>query len=149
MDNLIRRKDVMKVFTTSSDGKRISEIDIDGFCTSVNIRDVKCYIRNVPSVTKIDGVNIQEAVEKQIPQAVVADGNDESGWVYCPACDEILGINESVFNAFQESSGYIYCPSCGQKLREKQYWRNFILKIVTRIAALSVSRNLRKKVGNL
>ena len=44
MDDLIRRKDVMKVFTASSDGKRISEIDIDGFCTSVNIRDVKCYM---------------------------------------------------------------------------------------------------------
>lgn len=118
MDDLIRRKDIMKVFTTSSDGKCIPEVDIDGFCTSVNIRDVKRYIRNVPGVTEIDGVNIQEAIEKQIAKAVVYEGNDESDWVHCPRCNEILGIVESVWEHFADM-GYEYCPECGQKIKLK------------------------------
>ena len=119
MDDLIRRKDIMKVFTISSDGKRIPEVDIDGFYTSVNIRDVKRYIRNVPDVTDIAGVNIQEAIEKQIAQAVVAEGDDESDWVHCPRCNEILGINEDIYDIFLES-GYQYCPDCGQKMKWQQ-----------------------------
>lgn len=116
MDDLIRRKDIMKVFTISSDGKCIPEVNIDGFCTSVDIRDVKRYIRNVPDITEIDGVNIQEAIEKQIAKAVVADGDDESDWVHCPRCNEIIGINEYVYDIFLEN-GYQYCPDCGQKIK--------------------------------
>lgn len=31
MDDLIRRKDIMKVFTTSSDGKRIQKLTLTDF----------------------------------------------------------------------------------------------------------------------
>lgn len=116
MDDLIRRKDIMKVFTISSDGKCIPEVNIDGFCTSVNIRDVKRYIRNVPDITEIDGVNIQEAIEKQIAKAVVCEGNDESDWVHCPRCNEILGDVENVYE-YRMIMVYQYCPACGQKLK--------------------------------
>lgn len=116
MDDLIRRKDIMKVFTISSDGKCIPEVNIDGFCTSVDIRDVKRYIRNVPDITEINGVNIQEAIEKQIAKAVVCEGNDESDWVHCPRCNEIIGDVENVYE-YRMDMVYQYCPACGQKLK--------------------------------
>lgn len=58
-----------------------------------------------------------EALEKQIPKKVVCEGDDESDWVHCPCCDEILGINESVYDAFCDNNyEHIYCHKCGQSL---------------------------------
>lgn len=57
------------------------------------------------------------ALEKQIPKKVISDGNDESDWVYCPCCKEILGINEAVYDAFYENDWKpVYCHKCGQSL---------------------------------
>lgn len=69
-----------------------------------------------PAVTTIDGINIREAVERQIPQAVVAEGNDESDWVHCPRCNEIIGDVENVYE-YRMDMVYQYCPACGQKLK--------------------------------
>jgi hypothetical protein len=58
-----------------------------------------------------------EALEKQIPKKVVCEGDDESDWVHCPCCDEILVINESVYDAFYDNDWKsIYCHKCGQSL---------------------------------
>lgn len=60
------------------------------------------------------------ALEKHIPKKVVCEGDDESDWVYCPCCDEILGINESVYDAFCDNNYEpIYCHKCGQSLTWK------------------------------
>ena len=59
----------------------------------------------------------RDALEKQIPMNVVCDGNDESDWVHCTRCNEILGINESVYDAFCDNNYEpIYCHKCGQSL---------------------------------
>ena len=64
-----------------------------------------------------DMINVINALEKQIPKKVVSEGNDESDWVHCPCCDEILGVNEGVFNAFWDNNWKpIYCHKCGQSL---------------------------------
>lgn len=118
MDDLIRRKDIMKVFTIANDGSRIPEVNIDNWEVDISIREVKRYIRNIPGVTEIDGVNIQEAIEKQIAKAVVCEGDDESDWVHCPRCNEILGIVEPVWEHFTDM-GCQYCPECGQKIKLK------------------------------
>jgi hypothetical protein len=61
-----------------------------------------------------------EALEKQIPKKVVCEGDDENDWVHCPCCDEILGINESVYDAFYDNDWKsIYCHKCGQSLTWK------------------------------
>lgn len=58
-----------------------------------------------------------EALEKQIPKNVICEGDDESDWVHCPCCNEILGINESVYDAFCDNNYEpIYCHKCGQSL---------------------------------
>lgn len=57
------------------------------------------------------------AIQKQIPKKVVSEGDDESDWVYCPCCDEILGVNESVYKDFYNNYWHpIYCCRCGQCL---------------------------------
>lgn len=61
-----------------------------------------------------------KALEKQIPKNVICDGDDESDWVYCPCCNEILGINESVYDAFCDNNYEpIHCHKCGQSLTWK------------------------------
>lgn len=64
-----------------------------------------------------DMMNAINALEKQIPKKVISEGNDESDWVYCPCCNEILGVNEGVFDAFYDNNwNPIYCHKCGQSL---------------------------------
>lgn len=61
-----------------------------------------------------------KAIQKQIPKKPVCEGDDESDWVYCPCCNEILGVNEDVFNSFYCNGwGEIYCHKCGQSLTWK------------------------------
>lgn len=76
----------------------------------VAYKKVLDLICNIPEGEIVD-------VEKQIAKAVRPEGDDESDWVHCPTCDEILGTNDSVFFNFKEHDGYIYCPKCGQKLK--------------------------------
>ena len=54
---------------------------------------------------------------RDIPKKVVCDGDDESDYVYCPCCNEILGTNESVYDDFCDNHyDNIYCCKCGQCL---------------------------------
>ena len=54
---------------------------------------------------------------KEIPKKVVCDGDDESDYVYCPSCNEILGTNELVYDDFCDNYYEpIYCRKCGQCL---------------------------------
>lgn len=60
------------------------------------------------------------AIQKQIPKNVVSGGDDEIDWVYCPYCKKILGINESVYDAFYDNNWTpVYCHKCGQALTWK------------------------------
>jgi hypothetical protein len=58
-----------------------------------------------------------DALEKQIPKKLISEGNDESDWVHCPCCDEILGVNEGAYNSFCDNNwNPIYCHKCGQAI---------------------------------
>lgn len=58
-----------------------------------------------------------EALERQIPKKVVCDGMDESDWVRCPCCNEILGTNEVVYDEFCDNYyDTLCCNKCGQAL---------------------------------
>ena len=64
-----------------------------------------------------DMYDILAALEKQIPKQLISEGNDESDWVHCPCCDEILGVNEGAYNSFYENNWRpIYCHKCGQAI---------------------------------
>ena len=69
-------------------------------------------IANAPEEEIVD-------IEKLVAKTVKYEGNDESDFVYCHTCNEILGINESVFWDFEENDGCLYCPKCGQKLKQE------------------------------
>lgn len=73
-------------------------------------KQVLDLISNTPEEEIVD-------IEKQVAKCIIVDGLDESDWVHCPTCDEILGTNDSVFFNFEEHDGYVYCPKCGQKLK--------------------------------
>lgn len=58
-----------------------------------------------------------KAIKKHIPKVVVCEGNDESDWVHCSCCNEIIGVNESVYDSFCDNNwNPIYCHKCGQSL---------------------------------
>lgn len=58
-----------------------------------------------------------KALEKQIPKKVVCDGDDESDYVYCPCCNEIIGSNEFVWGYFYDRDWKpVYCQECGQAM---------------------------------
>lgn len=62
-----------------------------------------------------------QALEKQIPKKVVCDGDDESDYVRCPCCDEILGLNDSIYDDFYYRNWKpMHCIECGQTMIWKQ-----------------------------
>lgn len=84
------------------------------------IEELKYCAKQVSGELNIACEMAISALEKQIPKKFVCEGNDENDWVYCPCCDEILGTNESVYNAFSDNDyEYIYCYKCGQSLNWK------------------------------
>lgn len=58
MGDLISRKELLKQFTVTPEGKRIPEYDVDAFPVTVDIKDVKDAIRKAPSV-----VNPKQLIE--------------------------------------------------------------------------------------
>ena len=66
-------------------------------------------------------MSLRDSDKKQIPMVVKSDGDDESDWVYCPVCLEILGDNEFVGETFYARNDNVYCQYCGQRLKEKQF----------------------------
>lgn len=67
--------------------------------------------------TSSDMLNVITALDKQIPKVVVKAGNDESDYVYCPHCDDDIGIIESVREDFYYNNWHpIYCQKCGQMM---------------------------------
>lgn len=62
-----------------------------------------------------DGAELKSV--RDFPKKVVCEGDDESDYVYCPCCNEILGTNESVYDDFCDNYyEHIYCHKCGQCL---------------------------------
>lgn len=79
----------------------------------------RIHFRKEPMAIKItEALNMSiTALEKQIPKQLISEGDDESDWVHCPCCDEILGVNEGVYNSFYDNNwNPIYCHKCGQAL---------------------------------
>ena len=64
-------------------------------------------------------MGLKDSEEKQIPMAVRPEGDDESDWVYCPRCLEIIGCNESIYDLFRGRKNNVFCEYCGQKLKER------------------------------
>ena len=58
-----------------------------------------------------------KAIDKQISKKVFCDGDDESDYVYCPHCDEIIGSNEFIWGYFHDRDWKpMYCQECGQAM---------------------------------
>lgn len=79
----------------------------------------RIHFRKEPMAIKItEALNMSiAALEKQIPKQLISEGNDESDWVHCPCCDEILGVNEDTYNSFYDNNWRpIYCYKCGQAI---------------------------------
>jgi hypothetical protein len=58
-----------------------------------------------------------KAILKQIPEKVMKDGDDESDYVYCPRCHELIGSNENVGEEFYHRGwSPIHCQECGQSM---------------------------------
>lgn len=49
-NDLISRKELLKQFTVTPDGRKIPEYDVDSFPVTVDISDVKDAIRKAPTV---------------------------------------------------------------------------------------------------
>lgn len=67
--------------------------------------------------TTDDMSNAIKAINKQIPMQVVLEGDDESDFVYCPNCINIIGSNEIIWeDFFNRNWSPMYCPECGQSM---------------------------------
>lgn len=64
-------------------------------------------------------MSLKDSEKKQIPMVVKREGDDESDWVYCPRCLEMIGNNEWVYDLFYERKNHVFCQYCGQKLKER------------------------------
>lgn len=64
-------------------------------------------------------MSLKDSDKKQIPMVVKSDGDDESDYVYCPRCLEMIGNNESMYDTFYDRENHVYCEYCGQKLRSR------------------------------
>jgi len=54
---------------------------------------------------------------KEIPKKVVCDGDDESDYVRCPCCNEMIGSNEFVYDEFfYRDWKPMHCIECGQAM---------------------------------
>ena len=61
--------------------------------------------------------NVDKIRRKDIPEKVVCDGDDESDDVYCPRCNEYIGLNENVWEEFYDRNWKpMYCLECGQSM---------------------------------
>ena len=79
-------------------------------------KDCNLYPCKPTDVNDLARVAIK-AIEKQIPKKVVCDGDDESDYVYCPYCNECIGVNEFVWNDFWHREWKpMYCQECGQAM---------------------------------
>jgi len=64
-------------------------------------------------------MSLRDSDKKQIAMAIKSDGDDESDWVYCPRCLEMIGNNEWMYDVFYYGKDHVYCQHCGQHLKEK------------------------------
>ena len=65
MSELIDRKELLKCFCITKDGKRIPEVDCDNHEITISIKDIKRIIREQPTVnTRTPMANIVEKLEE-------------------------------------------------------------------------------------
>lgn len=92
MGDLISRKELLKQFTVTPEGRTIPEYDVDAFPVTVDIKDVKDAIRKAPTV--VDPEKLIEDMETMIstfdcPMCSLKDSN-----YYCADdCDNQLISN--------------------------------------------------------
>lgn len=66
MSELIDRKELLKCFCITKDGKRIPEVDCDNHEITISIKDIKKIIREQPIVnTRKPMANIVEKLEEE------------------------------------------------------------------------------------
>lgn len=98
------------------DGKKLSLKSAEELYDYLK-KNMKCKAYDECRESVKQDVNIQEVIDKQIAKAVIAEGDDESDFVHCPRCNEILGINEYAYESFEDENNPPYCYKCGQKLK--------------------------------
>lgn len=64
-------------------------------------------------------MGLKDSDKKQIPMVIKSDGDDESDYVYCPRCLEMIGNNESMYDTFYGRENHVFCEYCGQKLKDR------------------------------
>ena len=76
---------------------------------------IECAIRHIQTAVDVDPWAVEiavEAMEKQIPKRLIAEGDGYADGAmvydrfYCPTCDR----------HFEEDEIEDYCPNCGQKI---------------------------------
>ena len=76
---------------------------------------IECAIRHIQTAVDVDPWAVEiavEAMEKQIPKKLIAEGDGYADGemvfdsFYCPSCDHCM----------EEDEVEDYCPNCGQKI---------------------------------
>ena len=87
----VSRKELLKKFTYDYKGEKIPEVDCDNFPTQISFKDVKKWIRELPSVTQ------------ERPRGKWIDDGD---CIICNKCHKAYG-----WLSIKQASNY--CPDCG------------------------------------
>ena len=83
--------------------------------TAQEIERIECAIRHIQTAVDVDPWVVEiavEAMEKQIPKKLIAEGDGYADGsmvydsFYCPSCDYCM----------EEDEIEDYCPNCGQKI---------------------------------
>ena len=86
MSELIDRKELLKCFCITKDGKRIPEVDCDNHEITISIKDIKRIIREQPTVnTRTPMANIVEKLEEE-KERTVCEGVDCDNCPYTKEC---------------------------------------------------------------
>ena len=82
-----------------------------------DIRECYVAVMRKDGIYEINGVNVYEALEKQIPKNWIAEdiGDGEYGWK-CPSCKSVFVLMDGT----PQDNEYNYCPNCGQSMAERK-----------------------------
>ena len=90
-DDLISRKELLRKFSITDDGRLIHEYDCDNFPTTINLCYVKTIIRNMP--TAFDKENVIEEIREEVSDCYLEYCGKYNNCLQCRA-DEAVKIVE-------------------------------------------------------